>query len=118
LRVLKNYSISNKIQIFKQIIYLLQIGLLNKIDILKINVQEYYYDFKSKIFYNFLNNVINKKLLIHKISSLNFFSSDLYLLSFFKYHKLEYVFNIHHGKIYKKMFKKRVNEFVNANNYC
>lgn len=118
LRAIKHYSTTSKIEIFKHLIYLLQLNVLTRIDILKTNIQECYYDLKSKLFYSFLNKVLYKKLLIHKTSCLNFFSCDLYLLSFFKYHKLEYVFNIHHGKIYKRMYKKKVNEFINANNFC
>lgn len=118
LRFIKQYPIENKIILFKQLIYLLQLHIINKMDILKLYLEEEYYQIKSYIFNNFLKIILKKNLFILKISCLNFFSSDVYLLATFKYYQVENIFNIFHSKIIKNVFRYKINEFSNANNFC
>lgn len=118
LRVIKQYKTENKIILFKHLIYLLQLHVISKMDVLKLHVEEEYYQLKSFIFNYYLKTIWRKNLFIFKTSYLNFLSSDLYLLASFKYYQLEYVFNIFHNKIIKNISKSKINEFVNANNFC
>lgn len=117
LSIIKPYSTYSKINLFKQIIYLLQLNWLTKQDVTKLQIDENYYDLKASLFHQFLHNVWRKNLFQIKTSYFYFFSSDLYLLSCFKYYQLEYIFSMHHNRIVKNIASPRINEFINFANF-
>lgn len=103
--------------LFRHIIYLLQLQLIFKRDILKLQLEENYYSLKANLFFQFLNSILKKNLFSIKSSYFYFFSSDLYLLSVFRYYQLEFVFRMHHNRIVKNITSQKINEFIDVDNF-
>jgi len=103
----------------KYIIYLIQINLLTKIDILKVNVNEFYYNLKSILFNDFLNKIISQnqdKSKIYIVLDNAGYNKSAKVKEFVEKTKIELVFLPPYSpnlnaieRLWKFMYKKVVN---------